>query len=55
MAGLSYAISPGLLLDANYRYLELGEARSTVTPLGDVRYGDWTANEFRLGLRYLIQ
>jgi len=53
MAGVSYAITPDWLIDLNYRYLDLGEARST-SPVGDIRYGDWTANEFRLGVRYLI-
>jgi opacity protein-like surface antigen len=64
MAGLSYAISPVFLVDASYRFLDLGVARnsvaSIVTPGGistlptQVRYGDWTAQEIRLGLRYLI-
>jgi opacity protein-like surface antigen len=55
IAGLGYTISPGLMIDANYRYLDLGEARTNVPALGEVTYGDWTAHEFRIGLRYLIQ
>ena len=58
MAGVSYAFSPAFLIDASYRYLSLGEARNTVSmvpsALGDVTYGNLTAQEFRLGLRYLI-
>jgi opacity protein-like surface antigen len=46
------------MLDASYRYLSLGEARNAVSmtppPTGDVTYGNLTAQEFRLGLRYLI-
>jgi len=53
--GAAYAIAPGLLVDANYRYLDLGEARTDVPSLGQINYGDWTAHEFRIGLRYLIQ
>jgi opacity protein-like surface antigen len=57
-AGVSYAFSPTFLLDASYRYLSLGEARSMVNvqppPVSDVTYGNLTAQEFRLGLRYLI-
>lgn len=58
MAGLSYAIGPTLIIDASYRYLDLGEARSTIAtvtpPPGEVKYGNWTAQEVRVGLRYLI-
>jgi opacity protein-like surface antigen len=55
IVGVGYALSPGLILDANYRYLELGQAHTRVETLGDINYGDWTGHEFRLGLRYLIQ
>lgn len=57
IAGLSYAMSPGLLIDANYRYLDLGRYSDvgTTPNVGPVSYGDWTAHEFRIGLRYLIQ
>jgi opacity protein-like surface antigen len=56
MAGLSYSISPGLMIDASYRYLDIGSPRTRlVLPAGgEINYGEWTANEFRLGLRYLI-
>jgi opacity protein-like surface antigen len=53
--GASYAISPALLFDLNYRYLDLGQARTNITSIGEVTYGDWTAHEFRVGIRYLIQ
>ncbi len=54
MVGVSYALSSSLLLDAHYRYLDLGAARTDLIGVGTVNYGDWTAQEFRLGLRYLI-
>lgn len=58
MAGVSYALGPSLYIDAAYRYIELGTPRSSVftlaPPAGEVKYGDWTAQEVRIGLRYLI-
>jgi opacity protein-like surface antigen len=59
MAGLSYAITPVFLIDASYRYLDIGEARqsavsNTTSPITYVKYGSWTTQEIRLGLRYLI-
>jgi opacity protein-like surface antigen len=55
IVGVGYAMSPGLMLDINYRFLEVGNAHTRVETLGDINYGDWTGHEFRLGLRYLIQ
>lgn len=54
MAGAAFSISPNLLLDVNYRYLDMGTASTNVPALGSVTYGDWTAQEIRIGLRYLI-
>ncbi|MGZ5896360.1 MAG: outer membrane protein, partial [Xanthobacteraceae bacterium] len=55
MAGVSYAVSPILLLDASYRYLDIGESRSLIGLTGtEVKFGNWTAQEVRIGLRYLI-
>lgn len=54
MVGISYALTPALLIDVHYRYLDLGAARTSVQTFGTINYGDWTANELRLGLRYLI-
>jgi opacity protein-like surface antigen len=53
-AGVSYAVSPVFLIDASYRYLAIGEAASKVGLIGDVKFGDWTTQEIRFGLRYLI-
>jgi len=54
MAGLSYTVSPNFLIDASYRYVDFGDVVTTPQSLGDVKDGHWTANEFRIGLRYLI-
>jgi opacity protein-like surface antigen len=55
VVGVGYALSPALILDANYRFLDVGNAHTRVETLGTINYGDWTGHEFRLGLRYLIQ
>jgi len=54
MAGVSYLFSPVWLLDISYRYLDVGKATSTLWDGTTVQYGDWTAQEIRVGLRYLI-
>ena len=54
-AGVSFTISPNFLVDVNYRYLDMGEVNTNSPTLGTVNTGDWTAQEIRIGLRYLIQ
>jgi opacity protein-like surface antigen len=54
-AGLSFTISPNFLVDVNYRYIDMGEVNTNSPTFGTVNTGDWTAQEFRIGLRYLIQ
>ena len=52
-AGMSYEIGAGLSLDAAYRYIDLGRAKSGLDAYGgSTRLKDLTANEFRVGLRY---
>lgn len=55
MAGASYELSQRWLVDLNYRYLHLGNARSGPA-LGSepLKYDDIRAHEIRLGLRYNI-
>jgi opacity protein-like surface antigen len=51
--GVSYRLMAGLSLDAAYRYVDLGEAKSGVDLYGgSTRLKDLTANEVRIGLRY---
>lgn len=55
MAGVSYEIGAGLSLDASYRYVDLGRAKSRPDAFGfDSRLKDITTSEFRIGLRYLF-
>lgn len=53
MAGFSYAFSPHLLLDVNYRYLDLGPTTIQLFPLTSVRK-DLTTQQVRVGIRYMI-
>jgi opacity protein-like surface antigen len=53
MGGLTYNLSPNLLVDLSYRYLNFGDA---VTPIATnnnlLTIKDMSAQEFRVGLRY---
>ena len=52
-AGVSYAVAPGLSVDAGYRYVDLGRAKSGTDAYGGAsRLRDLAASEVRLGLRY---
>ncbi|MCJ2010276.1 outer membrane protein [Methylobacterium sp. HMF5984] len=51
--GVSYAIGGGFSLDAAYRYVDFGNAKSGLDAYNaGTRLKDIAANEFRLGLRY---
>jgi opacity protein-like surface antigen len=53
--GVSYAIGGGFSVDASYRYVNLGRAKSGVDDFGyDTRLKEVTANEVRVGLRYML-
>jgi opacity protein-like surface antigen len=46
---------PGVLIDAGYRYVSLGEARTKLDSFGvGTRTKDLNAHEVRLGVRYVI-
>jgi opacity protein-like surface antigen len=53
MGGLSFNLSPNLLMDMSYRYLNMGDA---ITPIASnnnqLTVKEMTAQEFRIGLRY---
>ena len=53
MGGLTFNLSPNLLMDVSYRYLNMGDA---ITPIASnnnqLTIKDMTAQEFRVGLRY---
>lgn len=53
MAGLSYEIGKGVSIDASYRYLDIGKARTGFDAYGyNTRLKNITADEFRIGLRW---
>ncbi len=55
MAGLGYSVSPNLVIDAGYRYVDLGSVRSGNPPLGPSAVFDrLTGHEARLGFRYTV-
>jgi len=57
-AGVSYPITRNFLIDANYRFVDLGKAVSGPTSANfnnaPIHYDNIFANEFRIGVRYLI-
>lgn len=53
MAGLTFNLSPNLLMDFSYRYLNMGDATTPIAGNNNqITIRDMTAQEFRLGLRY---
>ncbi|WP_028481116.1 outer membrane protein [Pseudovibrio exalbescens] len=56
MAGVGYSISPHWHIDAGYRYLNIGDAKTKkFTDAGatdSIEYRDLSAHEFRVGMRY---
>jgi opacity protein-like surface antigen len=58
MAGASYAFSKNWLVDLSYRYVDLGDAKSgkTLPAFGNqhIKYDDISAQEVRIGFRYLL-
>jgi opacity protein-like surface antigen len=53
-AGVSYNVSRNFLIDLSYRYLDMGTSRSNSPSLGAVSFGNITAQQVRLGLRYML-
>ncbi|GLK76253.1 outer surface protein [Methylopila jiangsuensis] len=58
MAGVGYEVSDNITIDANYRYVDLGEGRTKrvagVTGGHRVKIDDIAAHEIRLGVRYTL-
>lgn len=53
MAGFSYKMSEGWLVDAGYRYLYVGDAKTgDNAAIRTLKIGDIGAHEIRVGLRY---
>jgi opacity protein-like surface antigen len=57
MAGVAYRISPKLVLDVGYRYLNMGDIVGAPEPLlytGQTNFTDVTAQELRIGFRWMF-
>ncbi|HEY0293170.1 MAG TPA: outer membrane protein [Hansschlegelia sp.] len=59
MAGVGYQVSDNVIIDAGYRYLNLGDGKTKKTNGGfngskSIKFDDLQAHEFRVGVRYLI-
>ena len=53
MAGLTVNLSPNVLLDVSYRYLNMGEAHTLIASNNNqLTLKDLTAQEVRVGIRY---
>lgn len=52
MAGVSYAVTSTLLVDAGYRYLNLGDVTTANDTFGNMRLEKLNAHEVRVGLRW---
>lgn len=55
MAGVGYNVTPGVVVDLGYRYVDVGEAKSGLPNFGPgIAYDRIGGHEVRVGARYLI-
>ena len=52
MAGLGYAITPNLMLDVGYRYLNFGDVETASDAFGKMAFNNLAAHEVRVGVRW---
>ncbi len=52
MAGLGYAITPNLMLDVGYRYLNFGDVETASDAFGTMAFNNLAAHEVRVGVRW---
>lgn len=52
MAGVGFAVSPNLIADVGYRYLNLGDTKSATDATGAMTFKNIAAHEVRVGLRW---
>lgn len=52
MAGLGYAVTPSLVLDLGYRYLNFGDVESAADGFGQMTFKNLAAHEVRVGMRW---
>jgi opacity protein-like surface antigen len=53
MAGESYQVTPSLSVDAGYRFIDQGDAKTATTASGDLTLHALQSHEFRIGLRWM--
>lgn len=54
MAGVGITVSPNLIADVGYRYLNLGDIKSASDPSGAMTFKNIAAHEVRVGLRWSL-
>ena len=52
MAGIGYTISPNIIADVGYRYLNLGDVKSATDPSGYLTFKNIASHQVRVGLRW---
>jgi opacity protein-like surface antigen len=52
MAGVAYAVSPNILVDVGYRYINFGDVKTASDSLGSMTFKNLAAHEARIGLRW---
>lgn len=52
MAGVGYAIAPNMMVDAGYRYINFGDAKTASDTSGRMAFKNLAAHEVRVGLRW---
>jgi opacity protein-like surface antigen len=53
-AGVAYYISRNALVDLSYRFLDMGTPRANIPAAGTISFGNVTAQQIRIGLRYQL-
>jgi opacity protein-like surface antigen len=52
MAGVGYAVSPNIIVDAGYRYINIGDVKSATDSSGSMTFKNLAAHEVRVGIRW---
>jgi opacity protein-like surface antigen len=52
MAGVGYAVSPNLMIDAGYRYMNFGDVTTAADSFGSMTLKNLAAHEVRVGVRW---
>ncbi len=54
MAGIALAISPRFMMDVGYRYLNIGDVKTSSDAFGAMTFKNVAAHELRVGLRWSL-